>query len=94
MTPTLAIVLAIVAVVGGGRALYSAMWGPRARARKRSTSRLTQIVDGSVVTLEGEVRAVTTIEAMIEATLSGTTCVAFLALENATYGGQVVASIR
>jgi hypothetical protein len=78
------VIVAMLAVVGGATAVYTALYGPRARARKRLAAGTSTIEDHTIVTLTGIVRARTT----LEAPLSGTPCVAFLALGVATHGGR------
>jgi hypothetical protein len=74
---------ALFAVMTGAGALYSAVWSPRARARRRlAASAETPLDDGTVVTLTGTVRAL----AHVEAPISGTPCVAFLAWGMASRG--------
>lgn len=79
--------LAIFVVVGLGAAysaIYAAFYGPRARARKRLAVGSSTLEDHTVVTLTGKVRALST----LEAPLTGTPCVAFVAIGSATYGAR------
>lgn len=61
---------AIAALIG---AVHTAIYGPRAKARKRLREASRELVDGAVVTLTGTIAAVET----LEAPLSGRTVVAF-----------------
>lgn len=66
------------AVVAGFGAVGNALWGPRARARKRLDSgKRTTIADREIVTLTGIVRAR---GELIEAPLTGTPCVLYEAV--------------
>jgi hypothetical protein len=66
---------AVVGVVAACTAVYAALWGPRARARKRLAAGTSRIEDNTIVTLTGKVRAIET----MRAPLSGEECVAYVA---------------
>jgi hypothetical protein len=73
------VAICIAAVVAGLTAVGNAMWGPRARARRRlERGRRTTIADREIVTLSGKVRARET----IASPLSGRECVAYEAIGN------------
>lgn len=74
----------VVIVVTGATAVYTAVFGPRARARRRLAAGTSTLEDNTIVTLTGTVRALAT----LEAPLSGTPCVAFVAVGVATHGGR------
>ncbi|MEO7092632.1 MAG: hypothetical protein ABI175_05235 [Polyangiales bacterium] len=62
-------------IVAGAGAVGNALWGPRARARKRlDAATRTTIADHEIVTLTGVVRA---IGELLEAPLSGKRCVLY-----------------
>lgn len=63
------------AVVAATTAVYTALWGPRARARKRLAAGTSKIEDNTIVTLTGTVRAIET----LRAPLTGVDCVAYVA---------------
>jgi hypothetical protein len=66
------------AVVAGFGAIGNALWGPRARARKRlDRGERTTIADREIVTLTGVVRAR---GELLEAPLTGTPCVLYEAV--------------
>jgi hypothetical protein len=86
VAPVGAFKLAIIAVAGvvvAATTLYTALWGPRARARKRLAAGTSTIEDHTIVTLTGKVRAIET----LRAPLSGAECVAFVAYGK-ILGGQ------
>lgn len=68
--------LLVVGVSGLGTAMMQALFGPRARARKRMRAAARELVDGAVVTLTGKVVAKGKV---IEGPLSGRSGVAFSA---------------
>lgn len=74
--------MGVIAVVAGATAVYTALWGPRARARRRLAAGVSLIEDNTVVTLRGKVRAIGT----VEAPLSGEPCVAFVAIGTVSGG--------
>lgn len=69
------VILLGIAVVSGLAALLNALYGPRARARKRLREAPRELTDGTVVTLTGVVRAKG--ETLLTAPLSGKQVVAF-----------------
>jgi hypothetical protein len=72
------IVVICTAVVAGFGAVGNALWGPRARARKRLDSgKRTTIADREIVTLTGVVRARGD---LLEAPLTGISCVLYEAV--------------
>jgi hypothetical protein len=77
-------VAVVFAVISGVSALANALWGPRARARRRLRAGVRALADGEVVTLVGKVRAPTA--ALLTAPLSGRTCVGFESLVGAYEG--------
>jgi hypothetical protein len=65
-------------IVGGAGAIGNALWGPRARARKRlDAGKRTTIADREIVTLTGVVRAR---GELLEAPLTGAPCVLYEAV--------------
>ena len=66
--------LIVALVVVGVRAVGVALWGPRARARRRLRGAPKVLVDGATVTLEGLVRASAP---LLEAPLTGRACVLY-----------------
>ena len=74
------------AVVAGFGAIGNALWGPRARARKRlDGGKRTTVADREIVTLTGRVRAR---GELLEAPLTGTPCVLYEAVGR-VYSGAV-----
>jgi len=69
-------VLYLVGISGVAGAVHAALFGPRARARKRLRDASRELVDGAVVTLTGKVVAKTK---LVEAPLSGREGVAYFA---------------
>ncbi len=85
----------LIALIGGmvaaGGAIANALWGPRARARKRlDAGTRTTIADREIVTLTGVVRA---IGELLEAPLTGLPCVLFEAVGR-VYGETVGRNAR
>lgn len=72
-----ALLLIVVAIGSGLATALNAVFGPRARARKRLRSAPRELTDGAAVTLTGVVRAKA---AMVTAPLSGREVVAFSAM--------------
>lgn len=77
--------VALVGVLAAGGAFVNALWGPRARARKRLATGNRRIADGELVTVIGKVRAL----GRLEAPLSGRPCVAFEAVAQLKSQGVV-----
>ncbi len=72
------LIFVAVLVVAGAGAIGNALWGPRARARKRlDAAKRTTIADREIVTLTGTVRS---LGEMLEAPLTGTACVLYEAV--------------
>jgi hypothetical protein len=68
-------VAGVISLVG---AIVHAIWGPRARARRRLRTGARTLVEGEIVTLVGKVRAAR----LLEAPLSGRACVGFESIAN------------
>lgn len=78
-------------MVAAAGAVGNALWGPRARARKRlDAAKRTTIADHEIVTLTGVVRA---IGGMLEAPLTGIACVLYEAVGR-VYGEKVGRNAR
>jgi len=72
------LIFAAFLLVAGAGAIGNALWGPRARARKRlDAGKRTTIADREIVTLTGVVRARGD---LLEAPLTGTPCVLYEAV--------------
>jgi hypothetical protein len=71
-------IVPVVGVVSAVSAIVHAIWGPRARARRRLRTGARALVEGEIVTLVGKVRATK----LLEAPLSGRACVGFESTAN------------